>query len=643
MLRLSHVARSAPATFYFDLRGVGSIIVSLATLAGGTAGAQQETIAGRLGDRDQWRQHQQGDPRHPGGPIAPQPSTGYRSYDGSGNNLQHAAWGVAGTNYLREASGAHYADGIGAPLDAGLPSPRLISNAVSAQGDLSTQDERGLSTAIYEFGQFLDHDIGLARGGSTESYDIRVPTGDPYFDPFSTGTQLIYLDRSAYHGGITSPRQQINTVTAFVDASHIYGSDAARAAWLREFQGGRLRVRHTAYGDMPPLNDGTQANDNPVGVPTNSLVVAGDVRANEQPGLTTLHIAFLREHNYQAARVAARNPRWNDEQLYQEARRIVGAEMQSITYNEFLPALLGRPLSPYRGYNRNVNPGISNVFAAAAYRFGHSQVGPDIGVIDNNFVEIDSIDLANAFFNPTIIPSVGGIDPFVRYMAIDDAQHIDTMIVDPLRNFLFGPPGSGGFDLASLNIQRGRDHGLGSFNQVRNDFGLKRRRSFAEVTSNPSLANALQSLYGSVDKLDAWVGVLAEDHMAGSSLGPTAAAIIEDQFTRLRDGDRFWYQIAGFDRNELARIDRTRLADILQRNSTVTGLQSNIFFAADLASRFACPADFDASGVLDEDDVTAFTVAYRRHDPAADFNGDGRIDPQDFDAFILAWTTGCSM
>jgi hypothetical protein len=335
----------------------------------------------------------------------------------------------------------------------------------------------------------------------------------------------------------------------------------------------------TAAGRLLPLNDGTLANDNPLGLPATSLSVAGDVRANEQPGLTTLHIVFLREHNYHAARLATLHRDWNDERLYQEARRIVGAEMQSITVNEFLPALLGHGLPPYRGYNSRVNPGIGNTFATAAYRFGHSQVGPDIGVINAAFEEIASLDLADIFFNPDVIPAIGGIDPVVRYMAIDNAQRIDNLVVDPLRNFLFGPPGAGGFDLAALNIQRGRDHGLGSYNDVRADFRLPRVTAFNQLTTNAQVATSLELVYGDVNRVDAWVGILAEDHLRGSSVGPTADAVITDQFRRLRDGDRFWYQNDRFDPQERAAIEATTLVQILRRNTGIAGLQNAIFFA----------------------------------------------------------------
>ena len=586
-------------------------------------------------ERERWRALQRGDRGTPASAEAAVPSPGYRTFDGAGNNIAHPLWGSAFTNYLREASGAAYTDGTSAPAGKTRPSPRAISNAIVDQGDVETEDERDLATTIYEFGQFLDHDIGLAKSGSTEAFDIQVPRGDPYFDPDGAGAALIYLDRSAFDPstGTLTPRQQINTLTAFIDASQVYGSDAARAAWLRTFIDGRLKLRPTDGGPMLPLNDGTQPNANPVGRPATSLIVAGDERANEQPGLTVLHTAFVREHNRQAGRLLRLHPDWDDEHLYQEARRIIGAEMQFITYNEFLPALLGHALPPYRGYNPNVNPGLSNTFATAAFRFGHSQVGPDIGVIDPDFEEIDEIDLSKAFFNPDVIPSLGGIDPVVRYMAVDPAQRIDSTIVGPLRNFLFGPPGAGGFDLASLNIQRGRDHGLPSYNVVRADFGLKPVKTFGQITSDKALAAKLQQLYGSVDSIDAWVGMLAEDHLRGSSLGPTASAVITDQFTRLRDGDRFWYQNVALDPADLATAERATLRDLLERNSGAVGLQPRVFFV--------CVADFDHSGAVDDRDREAFLSAYESGAPRADLDENGVVDGSDLDEFLDALAEGC--
>ncbi len=635
-VELGHCAHRASSNLQYPISAALAVVILAGTVLAQPMNPRDQA------DRNQWRETARSNDHPAAGHPARAAAVQFRSYDGTGNNTSRRAWGAAGVDYLREASGAHYSDGISAPAGTNRPSARAISNALSAQGDL-TQDSRHLSTLVYEFGQFLDHDIGLVKGAYTEAFDIAVPTGDPYFDPASTGTKKIYLDRSAADPatGVRTAREQMNTVTAFIDASQVYGSDAVRAAWLRAGTGGRLKSRSTSAGELLPLNDGTLANDNPLGLPAASLIAAGDSRANEQPGLTVLHTVFLREHNFQAARLQRLHSGWDDERLYQEARRIVGAEMQVIVTREFLPALIGRELPDYRGYKPNVNPGISNAFAAAAYRFGHSLVGPDIGILDANFVEVSNIDLADAFFNPTIIPGVGGVDPIVRYMVTDIMQSSDTRIVDPLRNFLFGPPGAGGFDLAALNIQRGRDHGLADYNTMRADLGLARVTSFAQITSSATLASTLQSLYGTVDNIDAWVGMLAEDHMPNASVGQSHAAAMIRQFTALRDGDRFWYQNGQFSRDDLVMLESTRLSDILARNSGTGFVRNNVFFADPVATSTACVADFNHDGRVDSADLNGFLAAWQRGQRSADVNHDRRVDNADLERFFEGWHAGC--
>ncbi len=494
------------------------------------------------------------------------PATVWASIDGTGNNLTHTDWGSAGSDFLRIAP-AEYGDGISTPAGADLPNARAISNLLAGQPEDTPTNDRNMSAFIYAWGQFIDHDIDLTLSASpAESFNIQIPTGDEQFDPSGTGTQVIPLNRSNFDPNTgtspNNPRQQVNSITSYIDGSMIYGSDAATAASLRTFSGGKLK---TSDGNLLP----TDANGN---------FLAGDIRASENPDLTALQTLFVREHNRLADQIAKTNPKLTDEQIYQQARRMVIAEIQSITYNEFLPALLG-PAAPgaYHGYNPNVNPNISNEFAAAAFRIGHSLVGDDIEFLDNDGNEIrEPMLLRDAFFNPSVIKSVG-IDPILKYLASDNAQEVDTKIVDDLRNFLFGPPGAGGLDLAALNIQRGRDHGLADYNATRVAYGLKPVQTFADITSDVTVQQKLQALYGTVDKIDLWVGGLAEDHIPGASVGPTFARIISDQFARLRAGDRYWYENV-FSGKQLGDLEHTSLADVIRRNTSVTNLQENVFF-----------------------------------------------------------------
>lgn len=505
----------------------------------------------------------------------PPAAAGVRSVDGTGNNLAHLQWGSTGQALLRLAPTA-YGDGISSPAGANRPSARAISNAVSAHGSAEIPSATHLSAYAYLWGQFVDHDIDLTSDATpAEPLDVAVPQGDAYFDPTGTGTQTIGFNRSEHVAGTgdTTPRQQPNDITAFLDGSMIYGCDATRAAALRSFVGGRLK---TSDGNLLPFN--TAGLDNATeGAPDSSYFLAGDVRANENIELTSMQTLFMREHNRIAAQVAQDHPGFTDEQIYQQARKMVIAEIQSITYNEFLPALLGpNALAPYTGYKPDVNPGISNEFSTAAFRLGHSMLPDDVEFLDNSGNAVrDPLPLAQAFFNPSIV-SQTGVDPILKYLASSNSEEIDTKVVDGLRNFLFGQPGQGGFDLVSLNIQRGRDHGLSDYNTTRAALGLPRVTRFDQITSDPSLQQALKASYGTVDNIDLWVGGLAEDHLAGSNVGPTFQRILVDQFTRLRDGDRFWYQ-RSLNANELRQVQNTHLADIVRLDSGVSNLQDNVF------------------------------------------------------------------
>ncbi|HEY4283398.1 MAG TPA: peroxidase family protein, partial [Chthoniobacterales bacterium] len=402
----------------------------------------------------------------------------FRSIDGSGNNPIDPLRGSAGVPLLRHTTIA-YGDGHGTPAGSDQMSAREISDLLCAQDQLIPNSE-DTADYLWQWGQFIDHDMDLTPTAvPTERFDVPVPLGDPFFDPDGTGTQIIELDRSTYQI-VDGIRQQINADTAFIDASQVYGSDTARATELRALDGtGRLK---TSDGNLLPYNihGFPNAPDNSPG-----YFLAGDVRANEQVGLTAMQTLFVREHNYWAGVIKRRQPSLDDDGIYYRARAVVGAEIQVVTYRDFIPFLMGpNALAPYVGYNPDVDPGIENAFSTAAFRVGHTMLSPTLLRLDSNNQSIGDLSLADAFFNPTQI-SGPGIEVYLRGLAKQVHQNVDGYLVDGVRNFLFGPPGAGGFDLASLNVQRGRDHGLPRYNVVRENFGLARKNSFAEVTSDP--------------------------------------------------------------------------------------------------------------------------------------------------------------
>ena len=526
-------------------------------------------------------------------------SSEVRAIDGSNNNRAHPEYGAPNTALLREASGTHYADGISKMPRTDGPSPRLISSVIFSQTG-SIPNHLGISDYIWTFGQFLDHDFDLTEGaafdGLTDAF-INIPTGDAFFDPTGVGGKQMPFHRGMFdpNTGTTTPRLQINELTSYIDASNVYGSTPDRTAALRAGIGGKMKVAHTSVGDLAPFNDGTVGN---AGTPerpdlSTSLFIAGDIRINEQPTLATMHILFIREHNFQAAQIAAAHPQWTDEQVFQAARKIVIAEVQHIVIDEFVPALYGNAagVGPYAGYNPQVNAGVSAVFATAAYRIGHTLLSPQILRLgaDGQSVPEGPLPLRDSFFSaaPPLITS-RGIEPFLRGVAAQKSQELDFRVIDDVRNFLFGAPGAGGLDLISLNFQRGRDMGLADFNTVRADFGLPRVTSFAQITKDPSRQAKLQQLFGDVNHIEPFAGMFTEDHQVGFNIGATLHAVFNDQFQRARAGDRFWYERT-FSGSDLLKIKATRFSDIIKRNTTITSIQKNVFFVPGFSQPVADP------------------------------------------------------
>jgi hypothetical protein len=598
-----------------------------------------------------------------------------RTLSGSDNNREHPHWGQAGALYVRVGR-ANYADGIGAMV-AG-PSPRAVSDRVFNDVGQNIFSERGVTQWGWIWGQFIDHDIGLRDETSTGPADLPFDARDP-LESFVNDLGVISFSRTpaAPGTGVTSPRQQVNTISSYIDASNVYGVTADRDRWLRAGPlanppGAALMLtdkgylpRRSARGDVaaaPPMD-----LMGPLAGTPDKAVVAGDVRANENIALTTLHTLFAREHN---RIVAALPSRLSAEEKFQIARRIVGAEIQRITYTEFLPAL-GVRLDRYEGYDDEVNAGLANEFAAVGYR-AHSMIHGEFDitvprgtysaaqlagfarsgiVVDTTGPDVALIVPLNATFgNPDLLEAVG-INVFVTGLSERQYKN-DEQIDNTLRSILFQLPKPGVdpstcgapvvdprcfsvvSDLGAIDIQRARDHGMPTYNDMRRAYGLAPKRSFTAITGegtdqfpsdplitgNPindpnildftklldsagavipfgtpaaadeavvgirrsTLAARLRAVYGTVDSMDAFVGMMSERHLAGSEFGELQLAIWKKQFENLRDGDRFFYQqdpVLRIIHGQFGVDYRHTLSEIVKLNTGVT-LQPNVFVFA---------------------------------------------------------------
>jgi hypothetical protein len=510
-----------------------------------------------------------------------------RTFTGEGNNLLHLDWGSAESQVLRQTT-VNYADGFSQVNDSLLPSPRVISNYVFDQTD-NIFDSHNLSDYVWVFGQFIDHDITLVESDNREPILLEIPEDDEHFSP----SEFIVTSRNKALAGTGdapgNPRQYSNEVSSYIDGSAVYGSDAERAEWLRDHKGdGKLKV---SRGNLLPWNttSGEFSDDLLDSAPemaddTRSLTklyVAGDVRANENPLLIGMHTLFVREHNRLCDELRINHPNWTGDQIYQRARKYVGAYIQNVTYSEWLPAM-GVVLPEYSTYRAYMDATISNVFSAAAFRIGHTLINSNVIRMDNEGSEIEqgNILLKDAFFNPFAIEIAGGIEPYFKGMGTQAMQELDCKVIDDLRNFLFGVPGAGGLDLASINIFRGRDRGVSDYNTLRSDFGLPNVSDFSDFVGSEEDAELLEHMYSNVDNIDAWVGMLAERHMSGAIFGELVIRIFEDQFQRLRDGDRFYFENDPvFTPSDINQIKATKLHDILMRNTDIDIMQENLFVA----------------------------------------------------------------
>ncbi|PSN38523.1 hypothetical protein C0J52_20098 [Blattella germanica] len=532
-------------------------------------------------------------------PCIPTP---YRTADGSCNNPLHPhLWGVAMRPFRRTLP-PDYADGISAPRGAigrPLPSARDISVLVHRP---MYHDDPAFTVMLAVWGQFIDHDITATAlsvssdGGAIsccgseaihpDCFPVLVDVNDPYFHQFNL-TCMEFVRSAPAPVCNLGPREQLNQASAFLDGSVIYGPNLNLTTQLRSFKGGQLSMSVTSDGRMllpyssDPSDGCNQKVENARG---RYCFASGDARANENLHLTTMHLLWARQHNRLAENLIALNPLWSDEKVFQESRRIVVAQLQHITYNEFLPVLLGEDLMNhlelnvnfsgyFYGYEATIDPSVANSFASAAFRFAHTLLPGLMKMIRNDSEEY--VELHRMLFNPYTLFSPDGLDATLRGALATNVEKVNPYFTTELTEHLFEKRGAPpcGLDLVSLNIQRGRDHGLPPYPAWREKCGLSRPKSFKDMTSyvDNYTVKKLSELFVTVDDVDLYTGAIAEGPIRGGFLGPTITCLLADQFTRLKRGDRYWYETPeepqAFTPQQLTELRKTTLARIICDNA----------------------------------------------------------------------------
>ncbi|XP_071637143.1 uncharacterized protein [Temnothorax longispinosus] len=566
-------------------------------------------------------------------PRCPRASLRYRTSDGSCNNLQNLWWGSA-MSAMRRFLPPEYDDGVQSIRRAkngrALPSARDITTLIHENKDVPLAS---VTHMLMQWGQFVDHDLtatGQSRGFNgtiprcclqggigfqspefmhPECLPIAVNQRDNFYGPL--GVRCLEFLRSGpapKEGCEFGPREQLTQVTSYLDASMVYSSNAMHSDSLRIFRNGLLQ--HGRIQSRRPSFLKRESDLCTRGSLSTTCFRAGDGRLSEQPALTSLHVVFLRLHNRIATELSVLNSHWSDEKLFQETRRLVGAVVQHITYREFLPIILGPQVMKifdlevlkkgyYEGYDPTVNPTIANSFSTAAYRFGHSLVQRSFIRFDSDHRPIfNNVSIHDEFSNPANLDTAGSVDRLLLGLVNQPCQRRDEFITEEITNHLFQTPGFAfGMDLASINIQRGRDHGLPPYVRWREPCGLSPIKTFEDLdrVMSPSITRKFKSLYSSVEDIDLYSAGLAEKSMVGGLVGPTFACIIAQQFSNLRRGDRFWYENpdseSSFTAGQLQQIRQVSLAQILCRTMDgIKTIQPFVFLAADTLKnqRFSC-------------------------------------------------------
>uniref|UniRef100_A0A182J8M3 Heme peroxidase 1 n=1 Tax=Anopheles atroparvus TaxID=41427 RepID=A0A182J8M3_ANOAO len=545
---------------------------------------------------------------------SPQP---FRRVDGSCNNPAYPSRGTPYRPYLRLV-GAHYADGVSEPAHtesgAAMPNARKLSLALFGE----TEMEHPRHTLVsMQFGQLIAHDMSFTAdadgiqccaGGkmvpreqaSSRCLPIEVATDDPVMSENGVECMNLVRTKTTLEDPCPQPEgnggaaEQLSSVTAFLDLSVVYGNSLSQSNDLRSFTDGKLRVEQRHGKHWPPQHPNVTTKCD-VESATDVCYLTGDERSNQSPHLTLLHMAFLLEHNRLAEELSGINAEWDDERLFQEARRINIAQYQSIVYYEWLPLYLGRnnmiahgvlpetdTVDHVRDYDPDVDPSVSNAFATAAFRFFHNLIAGHLDLVEESMQPTGSIRLSDWLDKPALLEMDGKYEGLSRGMTTQPHDRPNFHLSPEVKHFLFRRGRPVGVDLKAIDIQRARDHGLASYNDYREHCGLPRVTGWEDFREllRPVSAPLLPMQYAHVDDVELAVAGALERHDGDGMPGETFNCILLDQFRRTRVGDWFFFENGNtFTARQLHEIRKASMGRLLCDNTVgMTKMQRQAFF-----------------------------------------------------------------
>jgi peroxidase len=529
----------------------------------------------------------------------------YRNVDGTCNNLLRPYLGSAETPYSRLLP-ALYEDDIHA-IKRGvsgneLPQPRIIATKLFENSAPPPTPPSGVipnSGSIF-YAQMIVHDFAGAREKSTAQSGpgtqcctadrskvlspeltssvcqaIRVPEDDAFYSQHQVACLnfLRSFTIPTENCEITAA-QQSNTITHFIDGSFVYGSSEAQLNSFRSFVGGQFILSNNV---LPPSATGG--------------FTAGDGRVGQTPNLVVYHSVYYREHNRVASALSVINPAWDDERLFQEARRIVIAQIQHSTYDELLPVFIGEDAAQNEGllcrgtgycdcYSAGVDPSCINEYTTGPSRLLHFFVPNLINSISAAGVtterQLSSIFGQGALANTEYTPILRGM--------LQQGMKMAGGFPFQLLNLMFRGTTPAGLDLLSADINRGRDHGIPSYASIREYCGLGAVNSFEDLAPLISAENIekLRELYDDARDIDLIVGAGIENY--DGFVTPTSRCLHVEQHKRFMCGDRYFYTSSTsprpFTLAQLNALKADTFARLLCQNTDITSAPANAFLTS---------------------------------------------------------------
>ncbi|KRZ19197.1 Peroxidasin [Trichinella zimbabwensis] len=472
----------------------------------------------------------------PSKPIEECAPGGFRTYSGFCNNVKKPLWGSAFQAFDR-MDRASYNDDISEPRkslnNSTLPACDEISRILFNSYE---KKKSKLSLMVAQWANMIYND--MARIGSNKNEHLEqldccgadrnntecLPIENFYISGKKTCIPYARTMPAPAESCSLGSRKQSNQVNSFLDASPIYGSMGKRAEFLRTKLNGKLKMAHLPNNQEAMLQSPkdfkacTESTSKP-------CFLSGSDTANLFPTLSALHTVWVKQHNQLTLKLKKVNQFWDDERLYQEAKKIVGAQIQHITFNEFLPLVID--------YNINFNPNTLNEYAAAAGFFFYGLLPEKIVT---KYSETKATPIRDAFYNPSLLYEQHGILNLIKFLITESSLIPIGQINNEFRQHFLKTNNHAGFDMMAILIQMGRDHGLPPYVVVRQQCSLKKIETFDDlhdVLQTPSDAEKIKKIYFHVNDIDLVIMGFLEKPADGAVVGPTFACILARQFAKV--------------------------------------------------------------------------------------------------------------